>query len=175
MLGLDNDPLDREHAVVAIWKYSLGGKQNIDRIMQFGGCINLIVNLLKSHSSSACEASAALLRVISSINSYRDIVAESGAVEELTALVTRSSLTAEVKEQSLCAVWNLSADEKLRVKMAKSDLLLLLVKFLDDEIEQVKEAAGGVLANLALSHTNHNLLAEAGVIPKLVFISIYCH
>ena len=35
MLGLDNDPLDRELAVVALWKCSLGGKQHIDVIMQF--------------------------------------------------------------------------------------------------------------------------------------------
>ncbi|KAL8142052.1 hypothetical protein V2J09_015084 [Rumex salicifolius] len=169
MLGLDNDPLDREQAVVAIWKYALGGKQKIDKIMQFSGCINLIINLLNSQSSSACEAASGLLRELSSISSYRDIVAESGAVEELSALVTqsKSSLTPEVKEQSLCALWNLSADEKLRVKMAKSDLLPSLIKLLDDDIEQVKEAAGGVLANLALTRTNHDILVEAGVIPKL--------
>ena len=32
MLGLDNDPLDREQAVVALWKYSLGGKKCIDNV-----------------------------------------------------------------------------------------------------------------------------------------------
>lgn len=167
MLGLDNDPLDREQAVVALWKYSLGGKQFIDAIMQFHGCINLIINLLKSESSSACEAAAGLLRTISSINLYRDSVAESGAIEEITGLLSQSSLTSEVKEQSISTLWNLSVDEKLRVKIANIHLLPLLIKSLDDEDMRVKEAAGGVLANVALSHSNHNIMVETGVIPKL--------
>ena len=96
MLGLDNDPLDREQAVVALWKYSLGGKQYIDAIMQFRGCLNLTVNLLKSDSSSTCEAAAGLLREIASINLYRESVAESGAIEEITGLLRHSSLTSEV-------------------------------------------------------------------------------
>lgn len=95
MLGLDNDPLDREQAVVALWKYSLGGKQYIDAIMQFRGCLNLTVNLLKSDSSSTCEAAAGLLREIASINLYRESVAESGAIEEITGLLRHSSLTSE--------------------------------------------------------------------------------
>ena len=32
----------------------------------------------------------------------------------------------------------------------------------------MKEAAGGILANLALSRVNHDIMVEAGVIPKLV-------
>uniref|UniRef100_A0A5B7BN26 Uncharacterized protein n=1 Tax=Davidia involucrata TaxID=16924 RepID=A0A5B7BN26_DAVIN len=167
MLGLDNDPLDREQAIVALWKYSLGGKKYIDAIMQFRGSINLTVNLLKSESSSTCEAAAGLLRMMSSVNVYRDSVAESGAIEEITGLLSRSSLTSDVKEQSVCTLWNLSVDEKLRMKIANSDLLPLLIKFLDDEDVKVKEAAGGVLANLALSHSNHKIMVEAGVIPKL--------
>ncbi|KAJ0038171.1 hypothetical protein Pint_22338 [Pistacia integerrima] len=167
MLGLDNDPLDREQAIVALWKYTLGGKKCIDAIMQFSGCINLTINLLKSESSATCEAAAGLLRSISSINSYRDSVAESGAIEEITGLLSQSSLTAEVKEQSICTLWNLSVDEKLRLKIANSDILPLLIKSLEDEDINVKEAAGGVLANLALSRSNHNIMVEAGVIPKL--------
>ncbi|GMH17813.1 hypothetical protein Nepgr_019654 [Nepenthes gracilis] len=167
MLGLDNDPLDREQAIVALWKYSLGGKQYVDTLMQFRGCIALTINLLKSESNTACEAAAGLLRMISSINSYRDLVAESGVIEEITALLIRFSLTSEVKEQSICTLWNLSVDEKLRVKIANSDLLALLTKFLDDEDVKVKEAAGGVLSNLALSQCNHSVMVEAGVIPKL--------
>ncbi|KAL5763221.1 hypothetical protein ACOSP7_019485 [Xanthoceras sorbifolium] len=167
MLGLDNDPLDREQAIEALWKYSLGGKKCIDTIMQYSGCINLTINLLKSEASVACEAAAGLLRSISSINVYRDAVAESGAIEEITGLLSRPSLTPEVKEQSICALWNLSADEKLRVKIANSDILPLLIKSLEDEDIKVKEAAGGVLANLALSFSNHKIMVEAGVISKL--------
>lgn len=73
-----------------------------------------------------------------------------------------------MKEQSICTLWNLSVDEKLRLKIANSDILPLLIKSLEDEDINVKEAAGGVLANLALSHSNHNIMVEAGVIPKLV-------
>ncbi|KAJ7954260.1 RING-type E3 ubiquitin transferase [Quillaja saponaria] len=167
MLGLDHDPLDRDQAIVALWKYSLGGKKYIDAIMQFPGCINLVVNLLRSESSSTCEAAAGLLRSLSSINLYRDSVADSGAVEEITRLLSRPTLTPEVKEQSMSTLWNLSVDEKIRVKIANSDILPLVIKYLDDEEVKVKEAAGGVLANLVLSHVNHEIMVEAGVIPKL--------
>lgn len=167
MLGLDNDPLDREQAIVALWQYSLGGKKCIDNIMQFQGCINLTVNLLQSESSSACEAAAGLLRSISSVNVYRDVVAESGAIEEITGLLNRLSLTPEVMELILCTLWNLSVDEKLSVKIANPDILPLLIKSLEDEDLRVKEAAAGVLANLTLTHSNHTIMVEAGVIPKL--------
>lgn len=167
MLGLDNDPLDREQAVEALWKYSLGGRQCIDAIMQFQGCINLIVNLLKSESNNAREAAAGILRTISSINMYRDSVAESGAIEGLTGLLYQPSLTSEVKEQCICTLWNLSVDEKHRTKISSEEILPLLINALEDEDMKVKEAVGGVLANLTLSESNHNILVEAGVIPKL--------
>lgn len=96
MLGLDNDPLDRQQSVEALWKYSLGGKKCIDNIMQFQGCVNLIVNLLEMESSSTREAAAGILRSISSINQYRDVVAESGAVEEIISLLSHLSLPADV-------------------------------------------------------------------------------
>lgn len=72
------------------------------------------------------------------------------------------------KEQSIGTLWNLSVDEKLRETIANSDLLPLLVKFLEDDDKKVKTASVGVLANLALSHSNHKVMVEAGVIPKLV-------
>lgn len=96
MLGLDHDPLDREQAIVALWKYSLGGKKCIDAIMQFPGCINLTTNLLRSESSSTCEAAAGLLRSISMVNMYKDLVAESGAIQEITGLLNQHSLAPEV-------------------------------------------------------------------------------
>lgn len=73
-----------------------------------------------------------------------------------------------MKEQSICVLWNLSVDEKLRIKIANTDILPLLSKNLDDEDMKVKEAAGGVLANLALSACNHGVIVESGLIPKLV-------
>lgn len=78
------------------------------------------------------------------------------------------SLLMQVKEQSLYTLCNLSVDEKFRSKIAHSDLLLILIKLLEDEDTKVVEAAGGVVANLALSHSNHKIMVEAGVIPKLV-------
>lgn len=65
-------------------------------------------------------------------------------------------------------------DEKLRLKIANTDILPLLIKSLEDEDIKVKEAAGGVLANLALSHSNHNIMVELGVIPKLVSLCFFC-
>ncbi|KAI4313757.1 hypothetical protein L6164_026712 [Bauhinia variegata] len=167
MLGLDHEPPDREQAIITLWKYSLGGKKCSDAIMQFPSCINLTVNLLRSDSSSACEAAAGLLRSLSSVNLYRNSVADSGAIEEINGLLRRPSLAPEVKEQSMSALWNLSVDEKIRVKLANEDIILLIIKYLDDEDIKVKEAAGGVLANLALSHVNHKMMVELGVIPKL--------
>lgn len=96
MLGLDNDPLDREQAINTLWKYSQGGKKCIDGIMQFPGCINLVASLLKSESSSACEAAAGLLHNVSAVSMYRDAVAESGAIEEISHLLCQPSLTSEV-------------------------------------------------------------------------------
>ncbi|XP_074563924.1 uncharacterized protein LOC141820503 isoform X2 [Curcuma longa] len=170
MLGLDNDPLDREQAINTLWKYSQGGKKCIDGIMQFPGCINLVASLLKSESSSACEAAAGLLHTVSAVSMYRDAIAESGAIEEISRLLCQPTLTSEVKKQCLCTLWNLSIDEKLRERISKGFLLPIIVKFLDDEEIKVKEAAGGVIANLALSRHLHNLLVEAGVIPKLVVL-----
>lgn len=69
--------------------------------------------------------------------------------------------------QSLCSLWNLSIDEKPRIKIAHVDLLPILIKLLEDEKIKVKDAAGGVLANLSLSPCNHNNMVEAGVISKL--------
>ncbi|XP_006338183.1 uncharacterized protein [Solanum tuberosum] len=170
MLGLDHDHLDREQAVIALWKYSLGGKQCVDMILQFRGSVNLTVNLLRSESNAACEAAAGLLRMISSVDMYRDLVADSGAIEEINAVLRRSSLSSDVMEQGLCTLWNLSVDEKLRNKIANSDFLPLLIKFLEYKEVQVKEAAGGILANLALTASNHNNMIEAGVVPKLAML-----
>ena len=61
------------------------------------------------------------------------------------------SLSPEVKEKSICVLWNLSVDEKLRAKMANSELLSSLIQALSDDKVGVKEAAAGVLANLAMS------------------------
>ncbi|GFS32997.1 ARM repeat superfamily protein [Actinidia rufa] len=167
MLGLDNDPLEREKAVIALWKYSQRGEQYVDAIMQFHESINLTVNLLQSDSSSACEAALGLLRMISSVNVYREFVAESGAIEVIIALLSRSFLTSGVKEQSLYTLWNLSIDEKLQEKIANPVLLPLLINFLEDGNKKVKECAGGFLATLARSRFNHKVMVEAGVIPKM--------
>lgn len=97
MLGLDNDPVDREHAVTTLWKYSDGGKNFVDAIMKFPGCVNLVISLLKSDNPSTCEAAAGLLRNISIVNLYKDILAESGVIEEIAWLLHQSSLGLEVE------------------------------------------------------------------------------
>lgn len=78
----------------------------------------------------------------------------------------------QVKEQSLTTLWNLSVDEKLWIKISKTEILPVAIKYLEDEDIKVKEAAGGILANLALSRVNHSIMVEAGVIPKLVRLSL---
>lgn len=167
LLGLDNAPPDRDQAIKTLWQHSNGGKQFVDEIVKFDGSVILTVCLLSSDMPSTAEAAAGLLRNISSINSYRTLVAKAGAVEEIAGLLTRSSLSPEVKEQSMCVLWNLSVDEKLRAKMANSELLSALIQALGDDNVGVKEAAAGVLANLAMSECNHCIMVEAGVIRKL--------
>ena len=66
-------------------------------------------------------------------------------------MLTGRSLSPEVKEKSMCVLWNLSVDEKLRAKMANSELMSSLIQALSDDKVGVKEAAARVLANLAMS------------------------
>ncbi|KAJ8770091.1 hypothetical protein K2173_010136 [Erythroxylum novogranatense] len=129
MLGLDNDPLDREQAIVALWKYSLGGKKCVDNIMQFQGCVNLTISVLKSQSNSTSEAAAGLLRSISSIDLYRDVVAESGAIEEITGLLSQSSLISE-------AVF-LKAEVEEESKIIRKEARNALVEFAKNEYYRI--------------------------------------
>ncbi|ONM15293.1 ARM repeat superfamily protein [Zea mays] len=170
LLGLDNDTRDREHAVCTLYQYSLGGRKSIDEIMQFPGCIVLIISLLKSESILACEAATGLLRNITSVHIYRKMAGESGAMEEIINLLCKSTITPKILEQCLCTIWNFSIDEKWRYKVLKSDVLMKIVGYLDEEDIQVKEAAGGIISNLALSSSSHGALVEVGVIPKLVHL-----
>ncbi|PNT70594.1 hypothetical protein BRADI_2g13870v3 [Brachypodium distachyon] len=170
MLGLDSDPHDREHAVCTLRHYSLGGQKCVDEIMQFPGCISLITSLLKSESARACEAAAGLLHNVTSVKLYRDVAIESGTMEEIFSCLRKSTMTPEMKEQCLCTIWNFSTDENLRYKIFRSDMLILIVRFLEDEDFKVKEAAAGIISNLCLSHSYHGVLVEAGVIPKLVHL-----
>nr|CAB3473206.1 unnamed protein product [Digitaria exilis] len=170
LLGLDNDARDREHAVCTLYQYSLGGRKSIDEIMQFPGCIVLIISLLKSESTRACEAAAGLLRNITSVQVYRKMAAESGTIEEIISLLCKSTITPEMMEQCLCTIWNFSIDENWRYKILRSDALTKIVSYLDEEEIKVKEAAGGIISNLALSPCNCVALVEAGVIPKLVHL-----
>ncbi|KAM3330267.1 hypothetical protein ACQJBY_026928 [Aegilops geniculata] len=167
MLGLDNDAHDREHAICTLWHYSLGGQKCIDEIMQFPGCISLIISLLKSESARACEAAAGLLHNITSVKLYRDVAIESGAMEEIFSCIRKYTITPEIKEQCLCTIWNFSIDEKMRYKLLGSDMLIPIVRFLDDEDIKVKEVAASITSYLTLSHSYHGALVEAGVIPKL--------
>ncbi|CAO2165078.1 unnamed protein product [Urochloa humidicola] len=169
-LGLDNDHRDREHAICTLYQYSLGGRKSIDEIMQFPGCIVLIISLLKSESTRACEAAAGLLRNITSVPLYRKMAIESGAMEEIISLLCKSTITPEMMEQCLCTIWNFSIDENWRYKILRSDFLTKIVSYLDEEDIKIKEAAGGIISNLALSPSNHEALVEAGVIPKLVHL-----
>lgn len=91
----------------------------------------------------------------------------------MKCILVKVSTFLQVKEQSLGTLCNLSADENIRGKVFNPEILPLFIKFLQDEDIKVKEIAGAVLANLALSHSSHKVLVEAGVIPALVRFSQY--
>ena len=93
MLGLDNDPPDRDQAIKTLWQHSNGGKQFIDEIVKFDGSVILTIILLSLDMPSTTEAATSLLWNISSINSYRTLVAKARAVEEIVGLLNRLSLT----------------------------------------------------------------------------------
>lgn len=166
MLGLDHPAEDREEAVKALWRHSMGGSQCVDQIVAFPGTLPLLVSLLPSDRSASSEAAAGLLRNISARNVHRAAVGEAGAVEEITGILTRRAITPEVREQATGCLWNLSHEEKLRSKMEFSELVPILVVMLASEAHN-GEAAAGVLANFALDECNHSSLVEAGIIPKL--------
>lgn len=108
LLGLDNPEVEREEAVRALWRHSAGGKYYIDQIMEFPGCLNLIVSLLRSHRTAAAEAAAGVLRNISSIETYRSAVTEAGALEEILGLLTRRDIP-EVLHKAMklrCLLWS---------------------------------------------------------------------
>ncbi|KAM7269959.1 hypothetical protein ACFE04_029173 [Oxalis oulophora] len=74
-----------------------------------------------------------------------------------------SSCVNLLKSESSAACEGAAAEEKLRLQIENSDILPLIVKSLGGQDDlQVKEAAAGVLANF-----NHDIMVEAGVIPKL--------
>ncbi|KAL2630411.1 hypothetical protein R1flu_015097 [Riccia fluitans] len=167
LLGLDNPVEDREEAVQALWRHSAGGKEFIDQILEFPGCLNLIVSLLPSDRPASSEAAAGVLRNISAINSYRSAVAEAGALEEVIGLLTRRCKPSEVREQATCVLWNLSVEEGPRAKLVEPEILSVLLGMLGSDESGEREAAAGVLANLSLSPAYHQMLVQGGIISKL--------
>ncbi|OAE19512.1 hypothetical protein AXG93_4794s1240 [Marchantia polymorpha subsp. ruderalis] len=169
LLGLDNPEVEREEAVRALWRHSAGGKYYIDQIMEFPGCLNLIVSLLRSHRTAAAEAAAGVLRNISSIETYRSAVTEAGALEEILGLLTRRDIP-EVREHATCVLWNLSVEEGPRAKLVNPEILQVLSSMLGSEKDGEREAAAGVLANLTQSSCYSDELVKVGIIPKLAKI-----
>lgn len=166
MLGMDNPVEDREEAVKALWRHSMGGKKCIDQIVAFPGILTLLVSLLPSSRSASCEAAAGLLRNISLSDAHRSAIAEVGAVEEIIGILTRRALSQQVREQAAGCLWILSLEEPVRNKIDISELLPVLFAMLDSEGAD-KESAAGILANFSLNECNYDLLVEAGIIPKL--------
>ncbi|KAL9665488.1 hypothetical protein QQ045_020908 [Rhodiola kirilowii] len=192
MLGIDKDQLDREQAVEALWRYSLGGKECVDAIMQFHGCLILIVNLLKSDSSSASEAAAGLLREISSVSLYRDDVAENGAIElegeskspseptklqgftllPLTDGVARLVIILELEDDSAVAraaesVADSSINEHMRVAFKEAGAVKRLVKLLNHQNDAVRFAVTRALDRLSASEEICQTLETESVIRSL--------
>ncbi|BBH03022.1 beta-hexosaminidase 1 [Prunus dulcis] len=78
--------------------------------------------MLGSNTSSTCEAAAGLLRSISLVNVYRDVVAQGGAIEEITGLLNRPSLSPEVKEQAISALLEIKKAQAVE-KILELDLM----------------------------------------------------
>ncbi|MCO5563681.1 hypothetical protein L7F22_017328 [Adiantum nelumboides] len=97
MLGMDNPVEDREEAVRALWRHSMGGLDCTNEIVDFPGILTLVVTLLPSARTASSEAAAGLLRNVSSFDIHRTFVAESGAVEELVGILTRRTVVQEVR------------------------------------------------------------------------------
>ncbi|KAJ7543007.1 hypothetical protein O6H91_09G021900 [Diphasiastrum complanatum] len=167
MLGLDKSAEEREEAVQALWRHSAAGKEHVDEIVGFPGCLTLVVTLLSSKRPATSEAAAGLLRNISAIHSYTSLVVDAGAIEEIAGLLSRRTAPPEVREQATCVLWNLSVEESYSRKIGKLELLLVLLTMLDSSQQGEIEAAAGVLSNVALSKSNHSMLMDAGAIPKL--------
>ena len=68
-------------------------KQFVDEIVKFDGSVILTIILLSLDMPSTTEAATILLWNISSINSYRTLVAKARAVEEIVGLLNRLYLT----------------------------------------------------------------------------------
>ncbi|CAM6036739.1 unnamed protein product [Sphagnum compactum] len=169
-LGLDHPKEDREAAVLTLWHHSRSGRKSIEEIIASPGCLNLVVSLLSSDREVTSKAAAGLLRNISAFEPYRSVVADAGALEEIAGLLIRRSVSSEVREQAVGVLWNLSANERERKKIAGLELLPVLLAMVDSKEELEQEAAMGVLANMSLSPSNHPILVDAGIIPKLVEI-----
>ena len=100
-LGMDNLPEDREQALRALWRHSMNGKGNIDQIVSFPGILTLIVSLLPSNRVESSEAAAGLLRNISLYDDHRNDVIQVGAVEEIIGILTRRTLSQQVRKRFL--------------------------------------------------------------------------
>ncbi|XP_024519608.1 uncharacterized protein LOC112342278 [Selaginella moellendorffii] len=170
LLGLDN-PLDkREEAVDELWRQSEGGKESVEEIVSCPGCLDLVVSLVTSGSHAASEAASGLLREVSAVQPYGSLVAQAGAIQEITGLLTRKSPPPEVRDQAANVLLNLAAEPGLREKIANPELLAAVVLMLDSELQGEQNAAAGIIAKLSLSEGIQSLLLGAGVIPKLANI-----
>ena len=96
---MDNLPEDREQALRALWRHSMNGKGNIDQIVSFPGILTLIVSLLPSNRVESSEAAAGLLRNISLYDDHRNDVIQVGAVEEIIGILTRRTLSHQVRKR----------------------------------------------------------------------------
>ncbi|GJM94228.1 hypothetical protein PR202_ga10858 [Eleusine coracana subsp. coracana] len=153
MLGLDNDSRDREHAICTLQQYSLGGRKCIDEIMQFPGCIVLIISLLKSESARACEAATAKVNAMIG-RSNQQFLARVGAIE----------LGDEGKDQSGSEKNDLYTILPWIDGVARLVLILGLEDLLKHSDAPVREAAAYALEKLSASSiVCQKIKAEGGL------------
>lgn len=133
----------QENSVTALLNLSIYDK-NKSRIMNEGGCLGSIVDVLRfGHTTEARENAAATLFSLSAVHDYKKRIADKvGAVEALADLLQEGTLRG--KKDAVTALFNLSTHSENCVRMIEAGAVAALVVALGNE--GVAEEAAGSLA-----------------------------
>ncbi|XVE88250.1 hypothetical protein DITRI_Ditri19aG0054800 [Diplodiscus trichospermus] len=138
-----SNPVAQENSVTAMLNLSIYDK-NKSRIMDEGGCLGSIVEVLRlGLTTEARENAAATLFSLSAVHDYKKRIAdEEGAVEALAGLLRVG--TPRGKKDAVTALFNLSTHTNNCARMIEAGAITALVGALGNE--GVAEEAAGALA-----------------------------
>ncbi|KAK4775423.1 hypothetical protein SAY87_023384 [Trapa incisa] len=161
-----NNPVSQENSVTAMLNLSIYDK-NKSRIMEEGGCLKSIVEVLRFwHTAEARENAAATLFSLSAVHDYKKRIAgEEGAVEAISGLLRNG--TSRGKKDAVMVLFNLSTHAENCAVMVESGAVATLVCALGDE--GVAEEAAGALALIARQPLGASaVLGEESVVGDLI-------